>query len=76
VDCGSQEGNETMKTKNESVVRADLKDLLYQLAKESDHPEQDLQALIREVIHELYEEILAAAAFRKKLKLIVSPGQE
>jgi hypothetical protein len=56
----------------ETKLREQLKILLYFFAKHSDQPGVELQQMLREVIQDLYEDVAAASAAQKKLKLVVS----
>jgi hypothetical protein len=51
-----------MQKKSPSLIRAELKYLLYQFAKESDSPGQDLQEILREVINELHDDVMQATS--------------
>ena len=60
-----------MQRKSESLIRAELKYLLYQFAKELEHPGAELQKILHEVISELHEDVLRAETERKRLRLVV-----
>jgi len=59
-----------MQKKSPSLIRAELKYLLYQFAKESDSPGQDLQEILREVIHELHDDVMQASSQQGGLRLV------
>lgn len=63
-----------MQSKSFSEIRSELKLLLFLFAKESDQPGLDLQNVLREVIHELHDQVKEVNRAHRKLKLI--PGTE
>ena len=62
-----------MKTKSFSEIRSELKLLLFLFAKESDQPGLDLQEVLREVIHELHDQVKEVNRAHRTLKLV--PGE-
>jgi hypothetical protein len=59
-----------MQPKSFSEIRSELKLLLFLFAKESNQPGLDLQELLREVIHELHDQVKEATRSTRKLKLV------
>ena len=58
-----------------ALVKSHLKVLLLHLAARSDHPSEDLEELLHEVIHELHTEVKAALEQRAQLRLVVGGAE-
>lgn len=61
-----------MKSKTYSEIRSELKLLLFLFARESDQPGFDLQEILREVIHELHDQVKEVNRAHRTLKLVPS----
>jgi hypothetical protein len=61
-----------MQPKSFSQIRSELKLLLFQFARESEQPGADLQDILREVIHELHDEVKDVTRATRRLKLVSS----
>lgn len=59
-----------MQSKSFSEIRSELKLLLFLFAKESDQPGCDLQDLLREIIHELHDQVKEVNSAHRKLRLV------
>ena len=61
-----------MQSKSFSEIRSELKLLLFLFAKESEQPGLDLQEVLREVIHELHDQVKEVNRSHRMLKLVPS----
>jgi hypothetical protein len=59
----------------EDLLKSNLKLLLLELAARSDHPSQELQSVVHEVIHELREDVRKAIQSKRRLRLVYSVPQ-